>query len=177
MEGDDETTLDNEHSRTELDSHANMVVVGKNSMVLNTTGRSANVRAFSPDHAPMEVQIVDAAMVYECPFDGQTHILICLNALHVPTMVNNLIPPFIMREAGIMVNAVPKIHVKYPQKEDHSLYFPKEDVRIPLLLCGVFSYFPTRRPCMQDLIDYEDNLLALMPEGHWNPNTDVYSQN
>ena len=165
------------HSRTELDSHANMVVIGKNTMVLNTTGRSAIVRAFSPEHAPIEVAIVDAAIVYDCPYGGQTHIIICLNALHVPSMEHNLVPPFIMREAGITVNDVPKIHTKDPGTEDHSIYFAKEDVRIPLLLCGTFSYFPTRKPTTKDLVDYEEFLLALTPEGHWNPNTDVFSRN
>jgi hypothetical protein len=182
LSGDDDVdsseTIDNDcHSRTELDSHANMVVVGKNAMVLNTTGRLATVRAFSPEHEPIEVSIVDAAVIYDCPFGGQTHIIICLNALHVPSMTNNLVPPFIMREAGIIVNDVPKIHTKDPGVEDHSLLFVQENVRIPLLLWGTFSYFATRKPTTKDLIDHEDFLLALTPEGHWNPNTDVFSRN
>ena len=37
---DTDETLDND-SRTELDSHANMVVVGRNSVILNDTGRAA----------------------------------------------------------------------------------------------------------------------------------------
>ena len=104
---DNDEHVGDDQSRTELKSHANMVVIGKYSMVLNTTGRTANVRAFSPDLDTIEVAIVDAAIIYECPYGGQTHILICLNALYVPTMTNNLVPPFIMREAGVIVNKVP----------------------------------------------------------------------
>ena len=33
--------------RTELDSHANMVVLGSNSFVLESTGRTCNVQPFS----------------------------------------------------------------------------------------------------------------------------------
>ena len=34
----------------------------------------------------------------------------------------------------------PKIHVKNPTVNDHSLFFPGADVRIPLSLMGIFSY-------------------------------------
>ena len=92
-------------------------------------------------------------------------------------MTNNLVPPFIMREAGVIVNEVPKIQTKDPDISHHSLFFPKEEVRIPLMLWGIFSYFPTRSPTVQDLIDFEDHLLALTPEGHWNPHSDSYARN
>jgi hypothetical protein len=41
----------------------------------------------------------------------KTYLLIVRNALHVPSMQHNLIPPFIMREAGLVVNDVPKMQV------------------------------------------------------------------
>ena len=34
------------------------------------------------------------------------------NALHVKSMAHNLVPPFILREAGLLVNDVPWIHIK-----------------------------------------------------------------
>ena len=43
------------------------------------------------------------------------------NALHVATMENNLIPPFVTREAGVTLNDVLKIYVIDPQVEDHSI--------------------------------------------------------
>jgi hypothetical protein len=131
-----------EQSRTELDSHANMPVVGKNAFVLADTGRTCDVNAFTPDYAPMKVKIVDAALMYECPYNGTVHILVIRNCLYVPTMTNNLIPPFIMREAGIEINDRPKIHSVNPGVEDHSSYFPESELRITLTLNGVFSGFP-----------------------------------
>ena len=168
---------DDLQSRTELDSHANMVVVGRNAIVLNKSGRSARVNAFSPEHEPLEVPIVDAVVLYECPWTGQCHILVCMNALQVVNMANNLVPPFIMREAGLVVNDVPKIHVSEPDTKDHSIFFPKTDLLIQLSLWGVFSYFPTRKPTMKDLVEFEDNVVALTPDGHWNPHSDVYARN
>ena len=135
-----------EESRTELDSHANMPVVGKNAVVLVETGRTCDVSAFTPDYEPMEVKIVDAAIQYECPFQGTVCILVIWNCLHVPTMTNNLIPPFIMQEAGVEVNDWPKIHSIDPSVEDHSIYFSESEFQIPLSLKGVFSGFTTSKP-------------------------------
>jgi hypothetical protein len=49
-------------------------------------------------------------------------------------MRNNLMPPFVMREAGIKVNNAPKTQTTEPTKKDHSMYFPETTFRIPLSL-------------------------------------------
>ena len=162
-------------SRTELDSHANMPVVGKNAFVMADTGHTVEVSAFTPDYEPMMVPIVDAAVLYECPFKGTSHILVIRNALHVPTMTNNLIPPFVMREAGVIVNERPKIHSDEPSIEDHSLYFPEEDFRIPLSLNGIFSGFVTSKPDAATLQQC-DEVYMLTPT-RWNPHDHAWSRN
>jgi hypothetical protein len=121
-EGGD-TLMDEDGSRTELDSHANMVVVGKHCLVIEWSGRTAIVNPFTPNYEALtEVPIVDAAIRYECPFSGKEYVLLVQNALHVPAMDNNLIPPFVMREAaGLIVNDSQKIQVKEPTVEDHTI--------------------------------------------------------
>ena len=52
----------------------------------------------------MEAKLVDAALLYECPYEGKSYILVIRNAIHVDSMENNLIPPFILRETGLQVN-------------------------------------------------------------------------
>ena len=47
-------------------------------------------------------------------------------------MSNNLIPPFIMRKNGIMVNECAKIHCEDPTREDHAIIFKGYDLCIPL---------------------------------------------
>ncbi len=164
-------------SRTELDSHANMVVVGNNCLVIEWSGRTANVNPFTSDYEALpEVPIVDAAVMYECPISGKEHILLVRNALHVPAMEQNLIPPFVMREAGIVVNDTPKIHMKNPTIETHSLYFEETDFRIPMALWGKFLYFPTRAPTNDALAACNDVYL-LTPNSIWNPHSDSYSKN
>ncbi len=164
-------------SRTELDSHANMVVVGKHCHIIDWTGGKADVNPFTPEYEALrEVPIVDAAILYECPYSGRENLLIVRNALYVPAMENNLIPPFIMREAGLHVHDVPKIQVTEPTIEDHSISLPSEDLRIPLSLWGIFSYFPMYKPSREQMEECE-NVYLLTPNGQWNPHTDVYAKN
>ena len=169
---DDES---NSVSRTELDSHANMPVVGRNSFLISDTGRIADVSAFSPDIASMKIPIVDAAIRYDCPYDGKTYILVIRNALHVPSMTNNLIPPSMMREAGVVVKDTPKIQLDDPTVEDHSIYFHETNFRIPLQLWGIFSYFPTIRPTSQDVMESDE--VYLLTTSRWDPHQKAYSTN
>jgi hypothetical protein len=43
--------MEEEESRTELDSHANMLVVDRNAYIISDTGRIADVNPFTPDYA------------------------------------------------------------------------------------------------------------------------------
>lgn len=90
--------------RTELDSHANMTVVGKGAYILSDTGRTAAVNPCNPEYYTMEIPIVDAAILYTDPFHGKDYVLAIGNDLFVESMVNNLLRPFILREAGIKVS-------------------------------------------------------------------------
>ena len=104
--------------RMELDSHANMVVLGQNCRLEDPkepspgkpVSRYTIVYAISPYHKPMRVQVVDASIAYWCPIYETTYILHFNDVLYVPSMGHNLIPPFVLREAGFIVNDVPRIH-------------------------------------------------------------------
>ena len=95
---------------THLDSHTNMVVVGQHATIINIPGKSADVRPLLSDCSKLEaVLIVDAVVVYDCPHTLETFIIVVKNGLYVYSMMNNFIPPFVMREEGLKVNSVPKI--------------------------------------------------------------------
>ena len=142
--------MDDAATRIELDSHANMPVVGRQVFILNETGRTASVSAYNPDYPCKHIPIVDAALLYQDRFTGQDHILVIRNALYVESMTNCLIPPFILREHGITVNDTPKIHSRDPCKEDHAIIFD-EQLLIPLSLSGSFSYFEARKPTVEEM--------------------------
>ena len=161
--------------RTELDSHANMTVVGQNSYIVMDTGKLAEVNPYNPDYKSMRLPIVDATLQYDCPYSGDVFILVVRNAIFVKFMNNNLLPPFALQEAGIVVNETPKIQIKDPSVEDHSFFFPETGERIPLSLWGIFSYFLTTKPASSTLQETE-NVYVLTPP-IWNPHDDSYAKN
>eukprot|EP00957_Ditylum_brightwellii_P126737 9659939-Ditylum_brightwellii.AAC.1 len=65
-------------------------------------------------------------------------------------MDHNLIPPFMLRKAGITVNEKPKIHKENPTVDDHGITFPISGLRKLMGLWGVFSYFPTSKPSIKE---------------------------
>lgn len=46
-------------ARTELDSHANMPVVGNQAFILGHSGKRVDVSPFSPDYKPLEAELVE----------------------------------------------------------------------------------------------------------------------
>ena len=162
----------NKSSRTELDSHANIPVIGINSYILSKIGETVDVAPFTPDYKPISVELVDAALKYECPYSGEIKILIIRRRLYVPSMTHNLLPPFMLRGAGITINEVPKTQVTSPTEEHHAITFQETNFWIPLSLNGTFSYFPTSKPSIQELEEPED-VYVLTPT-IWNPHSDAY---
>ena len=94
---------------TELDSHADSAVVGKNAYVLRRTGKVASVQGFTSELGkPLSVPFVDAIIAHDDHLTGETMLLKIRNALYVESLESDLIPPFVMRLAGIQVNECPK---------------------------------------------------------------------
>ena len=74
-------------SSIELDSNANMPVVGASAYIISDTGETAYVNAYSPEYESRKIKIVDAALQYEIPHYGKIIILVLLNSLYVPSMI------------------------------------------------------------------------------------------
>lgn len=161
--------------QSEIDNHANMVVLGSQCFVIEQGG-TCDVSGFAPGSGRKAVRVVDAAVAHDDPYTGITHILLFKNALYCPDMDYNLIPPFILREAGLIVNETPKFHCKHPTIEDHSIYSEPHDLRIHLQLHGTFSYFDSRKPTVQEIKDAdEDDLIWFTPDQDlWDPYLDTW---
>ena len=93
---DDSEMSTDEESRSELDSHANMAVIGKHAYILTETGKMVEVNPFTPTYKPIKAPIVNAALQYDSPYDGKSYILVVRNALYIPSMCNKLLPPFML---------------------------------------------------------------------------------
>ena len=169
-------------SRSELDSHANMPVVGREALVVEQSRKTVEVSPFTPDYKPIKVEVVNAVIQYDSPLDGREYMLVIQNALWVPSMSNNLIPPFIMQEYRIIVNECAKIHCEDPTREDHAIIFKGYDLCIPLQLHGIFSYFVTRKPDVESVVDVHEPFncateIYILTPTKWNPHTDAYALN
>ena len=68
--------------RCEMDSHADTCVAGSNCVVLEYTGRSAEVEAYSPDYPSKQIPIATVATAYDCPTSGATYVIIINEALY-----------------------------------------------------------------------------------------------
>ena len=89
-------------------------------------------------------------------------------------MDDNIIPPFILQEAGHIVNEGAKMHCEPSTitEEDHTIQECDTGLFITMQLQSIFSYFLTREPFEEDI---EDGVIVVItPEGEtW----DVYDQN
>lgn len=155
-----------------------MVVIGVRATIIEYTGLHADVSGFTQELTCNKIPIVDAAVAYDCPYSLKTYLLVMKNALYVPSMGHNLIPPFIMREAGLQVNETAKIHATNPSKNHHSIFEQESGLRIPLQLSGVFSYFPSRA-LNSDEIEHPESyeMIWLTPNSDsWNPYNDIWAE-
>ena len=127
-----------------------------------------------------KVQVIDCAIAHDCSFTGETHIIILYNALHIPEMLHNLVPPFVIRREGHTLSDVPKIQVADPSIDDHSLLFKNSDVRIPLQLVGITSYFSSRIPTADEVtkaVDIDSYFDLNTDEPIWNPHNVAFARN
>ena len=170
---------DNNDSTTELETHVNIAVVGSQATVFHTD-RTAKLISFSDEVDKLEsAPIIDAALSYECHKTLKTYLLIVKNYFHIPSMQHNLITPFIMREAGLEVNYVPRIHIRYEvTHESHSIMIPKFDLSIPMRISGVLSYFESRSLTDKDIEECEttDTVLVTPDSKVWDPHCDSYAE-
>ena len=75
-----------------------MIVIGNQGTTIQHRGQFADVRPFSDEVKTLvQVPIVDSVIAYDHPYSEETILLIAKNALSIPSMNHNLIPPFIMR--------------------------------------------------------------------------------
>ena len=122
---------------------------------------------------------MDAVIAYDCPQSGQTYLLVVRNALCVPSMEDNLIPPFILREAGWVLYDTPRINCNVPSAEDRSLFDENTGLRIPFTLDGTFSVFKLRSLTNEEIKNGEDfeTVFLTLDAKKWDPYDKSYKHN
>ena len=167
---------DDQESTTDLDSHADTCVVGKNALIILDFETPVRVTGYDKLKAK-SYRTISAALAYDDPKMGEVHILEVQQAIEIPHLHHNLLCPMQLRVNDVEVNERPKFLTRYPTS--HVIIVPSEgcDVRltIPLSLKGVTSYFPTRKPTREEYkrASTRFELTSEVPE--WNPHTNLFS--
>jgi hypothetical protein len=134
-----------------------MAFAGNETTIIACSGTFANVTPFSKDLPAMDmVEIEDTAMCFDDPISLETSILMMKNALLIPLMGHNLIPPFLIQEAGLILDETPKHQTPCPSIDSYSIRDQQSGLRIHLQLNGIFSYFNTRPLTLEEQENWID---------------------
>jgi hypothetical protein len=139
-----------EVNRSDLNSHADCCVCGKEVLVFNDFDREVTVTGWDPEGETQSLRIVSAAMGYTIPHSGQTVLLIANQSIFSPSLNHNLLSTMQMRRHYVIVNETPNFQSLNPTKLSHSISVRGDNVEdvllIPLELHGVVACFPTFKP-------------------------------
>jgi hypothetical protein len=139
-----------EVNRSDLDSHADCCVCGKEVSVFNDFDKEVTVTGWDPEGETQSLRIVSAAMGYTIPQSGKTVLLIFHQSIFSPSLNHKLLSTMQMELHGVIVDRTPKFQSLDPTKLSHSISVRGDNVEdvlvIPLELHCVVSYFPTFKP-------------------------------
>lgn len=158
-------------ARTELDSHADTCCAGSSSRVVEYTGKTCHVSPFSADYdAIPDVPIAKTATAYDNSLTGETYILILAQSLYFgDALEHTLLCPNQLRSHGVVVDDVPVHLSPSPSTATHSIFFPDENIRLPLKMQGCISYLPTRYPTDEEL--HNCQWLIMTGDLEWDPHS------
>jgi hypothetical protein len=135
---------------SDLDSHADCFVCGKEVLVFNDFYLEVTVTGWDPSGETWSLRIVSAALGYTMSHSGNSVLLIVHQSILSPTLNHNLLSTMQMRLHDVIVNESPKFQSFNPTNRSHSTSVRGENVDdvlvIPLELHSVVSCFPTFKP-------------------------------
>ena len=131
------------YSRSELDSHADTVVLGGNCVILNYSGRECDVSPYTDAYDAIKgVPIVKGATAWTSNMTGETFILVFNEALWMgEVMEHSLINLNQLRHHGIGVQDNP-----YSATQLH-IAAEDEEFILPLESEGTTVFFPSQKNC------------------------------
>jgi hypothetical protein len=135
---------------SDLDSHADCCVCGKEVLFFNDFDREVTVTGWDPEGETHSLRIVSAEMGYTITQSGKNVLLIVPQSIMSPTLNQNLLSTMQMRLHDVIVNETPKFQSLNPTNLSHSISVRGDNVDdvlvIPLELHSVVSCFPTFKP-------------------------------
>ena len=138
--------------RLGIDSHADISCAGRHALVLETFhGRQCNVHPFHDSYSPItKVNTVNAALAHDTE-DGKIYVLNLNQSLDfTSSMQHSILCTNQARIHDVKINDIPTV---LDRTSSQSIYFPAQDIRLPLLMNGPVPYLPVRAPTDADMED------------------------
>jgi hypothetical protein len=162
----------------DLDSHADACVIGRNALIVQMLNKKVNVTGFDPLQGKVkDLDLVSAALACDCPTTGGTVVLMVHQAVHVPTMDEDLLCPMQMRVNHVELQECPKFMEVRPNDLSHALCVTQngEELCMPFGLRGVTSCCPARKPTTIELANCRTfDLTSEEPE--WDPSSSTFQE-
>jgi hypothetical protein len=141
--------------RSDLDSHADVSMVGMEVITFQDFERPVNVRGYDPKGpVAMALKTVSAGMANDVPGSGRVVIIIVHQAINLPYLPHNLLNPMQMRLNDVVVNETPTFQCSNPTNIYHTITVKGENINdeliIPLDLRGMVSCLTTRKPTQEE---------------------------
>ena len=180
MDPGDPPYYEHKHERLELDSHADTCCINNVAKVLQQTGRTVSVHGFEHSIGSVkDIDIVTAAVAYDCPTTFKTFILIFHECLYIPTLTTCLLNPNQMREQGITIHDVPLQHLEPSERTQlsHSIISDDPAMQIPMTLRGIMSGFTVREPTWEEIqgtSSLEVAFVHMTSSSPWDPTSSHY---
>ena len=91
--------------------------MGNHAHILEITNKTALVSGFTTKLGDaIRVPIVSGAIIYDCEYTGESNIMVIHNVLHFKHMEINVIPPIMIRVAGLEIDECLKFLAKTPSE-------------------------------------------------------------
>jgi hypothetical protein len=138
---------------SDLDSHADACVFGKEALIFNDSDREVTESGYDPSGETKSLSTVSAALGYVIPETGKNVLLIIHQAIYLPTLDHNLLSTMKIRLHDVVVNETQKFQSLEPTSLSHTMSVRCDEVDdvfvIPLDLFGVVSWFSTFKPSQE----------------------------
>jgi hypothetical protein len=139
---------------SDLDSHADFCVCGKEVLVFNDFDHSVTVTGWDPEGESQSLQSVSASLGYTIPQSEKTVLVTVHHSILSPNLNHNLLITMQLRLYHVIVNETPKSQFLNTTDLSHSINARGDNVDdvlvIPLDLHGVVSCFPTFKPSQEE---------------------------
>jgi hypothetical protein len=142
-------------NRSDLDSHADACVVGKEALIFNDFDRDITASVYDPSGETKSLRTVSAELGYFISETGKNVLFILHQAISLLTLDHNLMSTMKMRLHAVVLNETPKIQSLEPTFLSHTISVRGDKVEdvflvIPLYVFGVVSCFPTFKPSQDE---------------------------